>query len=171
MTFTPLAIALLSSSLCYATERNDFAGKWSNADANSSGITRIQISKSGKTWTIHAWAIGDGGELDQGETALSLLGDSVFCPLCVEPPKPTIAGLREGVPMKTPNAVSRLPVMKYGFAHWDYKFKDTYLTVIREKDNLIVEDFNIFKDESQRTNYRLRYLFQKADGRSKEASR
>jgi hypothetical protein len=39
---------------------------------------------------------------------------------------------------------------------------DTYLTLRIEKDRLIVEDFNIFKDSSSRSNYRSRYEFKKA---------
>jgi hypothetical protein len=49
--------------------------------------------------------------------------------------------------------------MKYGFASWDHKYKDTHLTLRLERTRLIVEDFNIYKDKSGRSNYRSRYVF------------
>ena len=52
--------------------------------------------------------------------------------------------------------------MKYGIAFWDHKFKDTHVTLRLEKDELIVEDFNVFKDDSGRSNYRTVYKFKKA---------
>jgi hypothetical protein len=162
MKFTPLAVVLLGFSFCHAAEPVDCAGKWSNVDEKSRGITRIQVSIVGKTWKIRAWAAGDGGENDQGETTLSLLGDYVFCPRCVQSPAPTTTELRKGLPGELPKAASRVPDMNYGFAHWDFKFMDSFLTLRREKDNLVAEEFNIFKDDSERTNYRARYLFRKS---------
>jgi hypothetical protein len=109
-----------------------FVGKWANVDDKTGGLTRIEITKKDKGWTIQAWAAGGGGEIDQGKVMLSLLGDS--------------AGATE---------------MKYGFASWDHKFKDTHLTLRLEKNRLIVEDFNVFKDNSDRSNYRIRSVFKK----------
>jgi hypothetical protein len=162
MNLTPLAIMLLSASLCRATEPNDFAGTWSNVDEKSSGITRIDVATVGKTWKIRAWGAVDGGEKGQGETTLSLLGDYVYCARCVQSPTPATVELLKRLPGEMPKAASRVPDMNYGFAHWDFKFMDSYLTLRREKDNLIAEEFNIFKDDSERTNYRVRYLFRKA---------
>ena len=81
-----------------------------------------------------------GGEIDQGKVTLSLLGNS--------------AGARE---------------MKYGLASWDHKFVDTYLTLHWEKDRLIVERFDIFKDKSGRSNYRKRSEFKKRSNNSRGA--
>ena len=59
--------------------------------------------------------------------------------------------------------------MKYGLASWDHKFVDTYLTLHWEKDRLIVERFDIFKDKSGRSNYRKRSEFKKRSNNSRGA--
>jgi hypothetical protein len=51
--------------------------------------------------------------------------------------------------------------MKYGIASWDHKFKETHLTLRLAKGELVVEDFNVFKDDSSRSNYRMTYKFKK----------
>src|SRR5262245_25044616 len=84
-------------SLSFADE--GFAGKWSNVDENTGGLTRLEISSKGKTWTIQAWgASGGPDEIDQGKVTLHLLhGD-------------TLGDTR----------------LKYGIASWDHKFKETH---------------------------------------------
>jgi hypothetical protein len=150
-----LGMVLLVASTSHAAEPNSLAGKWSNTDAKSIGISRIEVSKSGKTWKIRAWAADAEGEHDLGETTLVLLGDEVHCPRCVESTNsiPT-------EPRDHPTD-SVVPKMNHGFAHWDYKFKDSYLVLGREQDTLILDDLNVFKDDSERTNYRLWYVFRK----------
>ena len=51
--------------------------------------------------------------------------------------------------------------MKYGIASWDYGFVETHLTLRLEGDELIGEDFNVFKDGSGRSNYRMQSRFKK----------
>ena len=51
--------------------------------------------------------------------------------------------------------------MKYGFASWDRGFVDEHLTLRLEGGELIVEDFNVFKDDSGRSNFRAQYKFKK----------
>jgi len=51
--------------------------------------------------------------------------------------------------------------MKYGIASWDHKFKDMHLTIRLEKGELVVEDFNVFKDDSGRSNYKSVYKLKK----------
>jgi hypothetical protein len=114
------------------TSADAFSGKWVNVDDRTSGLTRIEIAKKDVGWTIQAWGAAGGGEIDQGKVKLSMLGDW--------------AGARD---------------MTYGFASWDHKFKDSHLTLRVQKDKLIVEDFNIFKDNSGRSNYRKRSEFKK----------
>jgi hypothetical protein len=112
---------------------DDFTGQWKNVNDKTSGLTRLEISKNGNVWTIQSWGAGAGGEIDQGKATLHLFGDSVAD-----------------------------ATMKYGFASWDFKFKDTHLTLRLEDSELAVEDFNVFKDNSGRSNYRSTYKFKKA---------
>jgi hypothetical protein len=123
---------LLGPSLLVAGD--DFAGKWVKSDDKPGSVTRLEISKKDKAWTIQAWGSSGGrGDIDQGSVTLHLLGDTV--------------GDTE---------------MKYGIAFWDHKFKDSHVTLRLEKDELIVEDFNVFKDDSGRSNYRTAYKFKRA---------
>jgi hypothetical protein len=109
-----------------------FLGKWANVDEKTAGLTRIEVSKNDDGWKIQAWGAAAGKEIDQGSVVLHLLGDT---------------------------AVDA--TMKYGFASWDHNFKEMHLTLRLENVQLIVEDFNIFKDKSRRSNYRSRYEFKK----------
>jgi hypothetical protein len=129
----PLACLTLLLGAVPLLADEPFAGKWANADDKTRGLTRIEIAKTAKGWAIQAWGAADGGERDHGKVTLHLLGDSVDA-----------------------------TEMKYGFASWDHKFVDRHLTLRIEKDRLIVEDFNIFKDGSNRSNYVARYEFKKA---------
>ena len=127
-----VSVALLLGSQV-ASAGDDFAGKWVNADKETRGLTRIEISGKEGKWTIQAWGAGGGGEIDQGKVTLNLLGDSVSD-----------------------------KDMKYGFASWDHKFADVHLTLRLEKGELVVEDYTVFKDNSGRSNYRSKSTFKKA---------
>jgi hypothetical protein len=129
--FSVVAVALLLGSQA-ASAADDFVGKWVNADKDTRGLTRIEVSGKDGKWTIQAWGMGGGGEIDQGKVTLNLLGDSV--------------GDKE---------------MKYGFASWDHKFADTHLTLRLEKGDLVVEDYTVFKDNSRRSNYRSKSTFKR----------
>ena len=127
----PLSVMALVLGSSFAAG-DDFAGKWVNTDEKTGGLTRLEITKRDKSWTVQAWAAGGGGEFDHGKVTLHVLGDST--------------GDTE---------------MKYGIASWDHKFKDTHLTLRLEKGELVVEAFNVFKDGSGRSNYRSVYRFKK----------
>ncbi|HEY7425339.1 MAG TPA: hypothetical protein VH682_13995, partial [Gemmataceae bacterium] len=129
----PAVAKLLGKEPAPPTSAEDgFAGKWVNVNEKTNGLTRIEISRKDKVWTIQAWGAAGGGEIDQGKTTLSLLGDSVAD-----------------------------TTMKYGFASWHHGFKDTQRTLQLKEELLIVEDFNIFKDNSGRSNYRSRSEFKR----------
>ena len=127
-----LSVLALFLGSSLAVADEDFTGKWGNVDDKTGGLTRLEISTKGKPWTIQAWGAAGGGEIDQGKVTLHLLGD-------------TVGDTK----------------MKYGIASWDHKFKETHLTLRLEKGELVVEDFNVFKDDSGRSNYRLQYKFKK----------
>ena len=48
-----------------------------------------------------------------------------------------------------------------GIASWDHGFVETHLTLRLVGDELIAAEFNVFKDDSGRSNYRARYKFKK----------
>jgi hypothetical protein len=49
----------------------------------------------------------------------------------------------------------------YRFATWDPKFKDTYMILRPEKDEIAAEIFYVYKDGSRRPNYRVEYRFKR----------
>jgi hypothetical protein len=127
------AVLVLVLATARASADDAFVGKWVNVDDATRGLTRIEVWKRDKLTTIRAWGAAGRGEIDQGKVTLHLLGDSV---------------------------ADR--TLDHGFASWDHKFKETHVTLRLEKDRLIVEEFNIFKDDSGRSNYRSRYVFKPA---------
>jgi hypothetical protein len=128
-----LAVISLVVGSSAVSAGDDFAGKWVAADDKSGGFTHVEINKKDKTWTVQAWGAGGGGEIDQGKVTLFLLGDS--------------AGDTE---------------MKYGIASWDHKFKETHLTLRLEKGKLVAETYDVFKDNSGRSNYRSKGTLKKS---------
>jgi hypothetical protein len=122
-------------------------GDWRNANPEG-GLTRVVISvDDNAAWKIQAWRKCHPEDCDWGRIELQVFGDNV--------------GDKEA---------------KYGFAHWDHKFKDTYIIVRIEDKKLHVETFDIFKDESGRSNYRstatllLQAAAQQAAGQEEVAS-
>jgi hypothetical protein len=152
--FVALGAISIAIAMSHAALAIEFAGDWVNIDVKTKGLTRIEVYELDSSWSIRAWAATEDGEADQGQTTLDVLGDSVTCFNCRDQSEPTIS--------KSLRTSLGDVKMRSGFAHWDYGFKDTYLTLRLEEDRLIAEDYNIFKDESGRTNYRARYEFQRA---------
>jgi hypothetical protein len=112
-----------------------FVGDWVNVDNATRGTKRLAISKEGESWFIQTWGSGmkDGKpEIPHTKVSLFLLGDSV--------------------------TGKSLP---YGFASWDNGFADRHLTLRLDNEQLIVEHFTLFKDQSKRSNYRSVMKFQK----------
>jgi RNA polymerase sigma factor (sigma-70 family) len=117
-----------------ASTNDAFVGDWTNVDEQTGGITRIVIAKKGDAWTVQAWGrSGDERFVDQGITTLHLLLDR---------------GAKE------PGAVC-------GFASWDHKFAERHRTLRVSGRVLVVEEYTIFKDRSNRPSYRSRYEFRK----------
>ncbi len=129
-----LIVLMVAPGAALAAE--PFVGKWVNVDDQTKGFTRLEITKTKDGLFLRAWgAIGVGGENDLGKVPLKPLSDSV--------------GSRE---------------MKYGYAEWKYDFKDTHVTLDLEKPWLLtLDDFNIFKDNSDRSDYRMRWQFKRVN--------
>lgn len=109
-----------------ARPQEHLLGTWTTMDEPGRTFKRLFITQHGDAWTIEGWGVGGGNapEIAWGPTSLTLLGDNV--------------------------GAADLP---YGFATWDFGFKVTHLTLRLAKDELVTEEFDIFKDNSGRSNY------------------
>lgn len=107
-------------------------GDWNNIDNESSGVTRLTISEAEGGWTVHAWGKCHPSDCDWGVVELRFLGDSI----------------RDKSP-------------KYGYAYWDNGFSETHLILKAGAEELSADFYTIFKDASDRANYRSFYRFKK----------
>ena len=117
------------------TQLNDMVGVWVNTDPDTRGITKIAIYEKDGATMIRAFGSCSPTDCDMGSTDFHLLGDSVQS--------------------------TKLP---YGFATWDSGFAVSHFTLTLAKDKMSVSDFTIFKDRSNRTNYRSDFTLRKAVG-------
>jgi hypothetical protein len=110
----------------YSRRSNGYSGVWVNVDGGTGGITKLSISDNAESGsTIQAWGACHPSDCDWGSVKLHRLGDTA--------------------------AAQELP---YGFARWDHGFAEAYLVIRMEKSELVAESYDIFKDDSGRTNYR-----------------
>lgn len=110
----------------------DFLGIWVNTDTDTGGMTRLIVSAAGAAYTVEGFGRCHPTDCEWGSTSFQLLGYSV---------------------------TDMNPL--WGFATWDFGFTDTYIVVHREGDLLVVESYDIFKDNSGRSNYRSLYLMRR----------
>ena len=127
-------VASTTIELPVHTSGAEFLGEWRNVDDNSRGPSRLKIAKAEKGWTIQAWDNRGSQEADHGKVKLSLLGDSVYS-----------------------------TVMRYGLANWSDDTNEEHVTLRREQDRLLFEQFVIFKNEPNAANYRTLYEFKRAE--------
>jgi hypothetical protein len=102
-----------------------FVGHWTHENPETRGLTKIVIRKDDNDWLIRAWGACEPEDCDWGETKLSLLGDSADA--------------------------QDLP---YAFATWDHGFANTHIVLRIKAATLVAETYDIFKDNSERSNYR-----------------
>jgi hypothetical protein len=116
--------------------QDQLVGEWVNINNQTrTAAKRVVISKNNDTWFIKKWASGGRApkiEIPDEERKLHLVGS---------------------------NVVDKS--LTYGFASYDAGFKEDHTIVHIEKDQLVVETFNIFKDDSKRSNYRTRETFER----------
>jgi len=121
-----------------------FPGEWVWAGGSKHGYTRIAITKTDDGWTVQVWGEHNGKEHGGDKNTLTLLRD--------------YEEQGDSDEEKTMN--------KYGLAIMESKagkgiFAKSYLTLRVENDRLLVEDYRIFIDKSDRPNYRTRCEFKK----------
>jgi hypothetical protein len=105
-----------------------FVGTWVNVDSGTGGITKIQITEDASGHHIEAWGACLPTDCEWGKVNLDLLGTSVSDP--------------------TPD---------YAIGQWDPGFKDATMTLELVEDGLIVDLYNVFKDDSGREGFHQRY--------------
>jgi hypothetical protein len=115
-----------------AKKEKSFVGKWVAAKKDA-GMPRLEITGKGNKLKIQAWGKCQPTDCDWGAVPLNLLGETV--------------------------SAQELP---YGFATWDQKFKVAHMTLRLEKNDLVVETYDIFTDDSGRSNYRTVSRFKRA---------
>ena len=109
-----------------------FEGRWTNVNKENPGVTRLEIKAGEKAATLQAWGKCSPEDCDWGATTLHLLGNTV--------------------------SDRDLP---YGFASWDHRFKVAHMTLRIEKGVLVAELFDIFTDDSGRSNFRSIHRFRR----------
>jgi uncharacterized protein (TIGR02996 family) len=134
--------------------RETLAGRWINVDGDTGGWVHLDIETDGTARSIRAWASADVQyEAVWREEVVRYALDADHMPGPFVPPPSAPLYLMADTVCDTE--------MKYGFASWDHGFMDEHLVLRLEGDELLVEDFNIFKDGSGRSHYRARDTFRK----------
>ena len=115
------------------TQQNNFLGKWFNVDPETRDITTIIVKKKNDSWTIQAWGKCHPKDCDWGVVPLNMIGDSTTD--------------------KT---------FDCAFAEWKFDFSTKYLKMRMQGDQLVVEKITVFKDNSNRSNYRSLFLMKQS---------
>jgi uncharacterized protein (TIGR02996 family) len=129
-----------------------FTGAWANIDEQTDGWARLDINTVGTTGTIRAWARSDF-QCYQEELRLSA---EAHDPDHHPPPEPPPLGALHLLADSVCDTE-----LKYGIGFWDYGFVESHMTLRLEGDELVAEEFNVFKDDSGRSNYCWQAKFRK----------
>lgn len=131
-----MVLAVLVACPAFAA-MGQFVGKWSNTDANTRGITTLEIAAaSPNTLSVHAWGQCQPQDCDWGRVPGYPYGPNVSANL-----------------MNTANAVTAL--YKTGF-------NETILVLHSNGAQLRADVFTRFTDNSNRSSYTATYMFAKA---------
>jgi uncharacterized protein (TIGR02996 family) len=129
-----------------------FAGTWANIDEQTDGWARLDISAAGTTGTIRAWTEYDFQYHEEELRRSAEAHDPVHHPPPEPPPLGTLHLLADSVCDTD---------LKYGIGFWDCGFVERHMTLRLDGDELVAEEFNVFKDDSGRSNYRWKARFRK----------
>lgn len=119
----------LIAALCFAYEKRElpqerFLGVWIPVENDRSWLSKVQITRSGKDWTLHVWSYATFTETDWGKVPLHLLGH------CVDSKS-----------------------LGHGLAVWNQDFAKEYMILYIENNQLVIENYTVFTDRSGRSNY------------------
>lgn len=116
----------LALSLTVLGQAFELEGEWVSVNDRTRGITRIRISQDGAGLVIEAWGKCHPTDCVWGGVRLLPVGDHV-------------EDFRSA----------------RGFAIWDPGFATKYVNLVSHRNRLIVEVTTVFKDCSQRANFRM----------------
>ncbi len=102
-----------------------FIGTWLNEDQETRSITKLEVAQDENKWSIQVWGACEPDDCDWGKTKLFLLGDTVDA-----------------------------KDFPFAFATWDHGFATTHIVLRIEAATLVAETYDIFRDDSGRSNYR-----------------
>ncbi|NYT02808.1 MAG: hypothetical protein GKC10_08665 [Methanosarcinales archaeon] len=133
-----MAVGLLALmlSFCASASMSQFAGKWTNVDPNTGGITTLDITVSGTSAQVHAWGKCHPSDCDWGSVNAYAFGPDVSSNL-------------------VNSAQALLAVFNAGHSQ-------TTLVIQTAGNRLKVIALDRFTDNSGRTNYVSEYTFQKS---------
>jgi len=111
-------------------------GTWINSNPETTGITRLVVTKSDGNLSVQTYALGPNGLIDWGTTPVTLFGGT---------------------------ASSRVAA---GFSCvYDFSFAETRLQGMIMKGLLVLAQFHAFKDDSNRAPYFVREYYSLEHGR------
>lgn len=132
----PQCIALLTIVLhipiAHGDESASWMGSWTNTDANTSSTTRLLITNTNGKLLVRGYGKCSPTDCDWGTTPLHLCKD-----------RTDSLGL-------------------VGFAAWNQGFTDRYIVLRLKSSQLVVESFDIFKDNSGRSPSRIQEVFKRS---------
>ncbi len=131
----------LFAAQCGCASMDQFAGRWTNADTNTGGITTLQIDISGDSANVHAWGKCHPSDCDWGSANFY-----AFAPDVSSDP-----------------ASSAIALM----GTFDAGFSKTMVIIKPSGNKLSVQSFTHFNDNSGRTDYVSNYIFQRSSSISK----
>jgi len=131
-----VCLLVLLAAQCGCASMDQFAGRWTNADTNAGGITTLQIGVSGNSANVHAWGKCEPSDCDWGSVNFYAFAPDVSSDLAS-------------------NAVALMGVFDAGFS-------ETTVIIKPSGNQLSVQSFTRFKDNSGRSNYVSNYIFQKS---------
>jgi hypothetical protein len=115
---------------------SQFSGKWINVDSNNRGITTLDILVTGTNVQVHAWGSCYPNDCDWGTVDSYAFASDVSSDIS-----------------STANSL---------LAFFDFGFSENVLVIRPDGNNLKVESFDRFTDNSGRSNFLSQYTFQRS---------
>ncbi len=129
---TALAVAVINIP-AFAGSASTMVGTWVNVDRNTRGITKVIITESVNQYEVQAFGSCSPTDCDWGKSALTTYGDNV-----------------------------QDATHKAGTAQFNPGFAQTLLTVKQAGNQINLDGFTRFTDNSGRQNYHNRHTLRKA---------